>query len=230
MRAMFGGLQSARRAVGEAVHGRIIGGASAHRRALLAALSLMAALALTPLGAPTAAAQIAEDPANAILMTVGLGYSSPAAAQPARQARVVIQLLPRFAENHVQRIKDLVREGYYNGARWHRVIDGFLAQTGSPKGDGVGGSDKPNLQAEFSNVRFERGVVAMARLADRDSANAQFFVMYEYEASFDGLFTVVGVVTEGMEALDQLARTHDFNERPLGVTPDRIITAKVMSD
>ncbi|MEL6977066.1 MAG: peptidylprolyl isomerase [Pseudomonadota bacterium] len=180
--------------------------------------------------APTASAQIADDPQNAVIFTVGLGYDSAADASPAQQGRVVIQLLPRFAPAHAERIKELAREGFYNGSAFHRVIDGFLAQTGSPGGDGVGGSDKPNLSAEFSAVRFERGVVGMARLADKDSANAQFFVMFEREASFDGIFTVVGVVTEGMDVLDRITRTHDFRERPLGAVPDRIISARIAAE
>ncbi|MEM9726334.1 MAG: peptidylprolyl isomerase [Pseudomonadota bacterium] len=172
--------------------------------------------------------------ANTLILQIGLGYDSPSDTSPASTEQVVIELVPEFAPNHAERLKSLTRDGWYNGKLFHRVIEGFMAQTGSPNGDGVGGAEgRANLQAEFSNVKFERGVVGMARTRDRDGANSQFFIMFDRAAPLDGLYTVVGRVTQGMDVVDRLTRTHKSTRRgelPLGVTPDRIISARVAAD
>ncbi len=127
---------------------------------------------------------------------------------------IMIDLLPEVAPQHVERITTLAEEGAYNGVAFHRVIDGFMAQTGDVEygtGDdlsraGTGGSDMPDLPAEFSDVSFERGVVGMARSQSPDSANSQFFIMFEPAPHLDGQYTVVGRVIEGLDVLDDIKR------------------------
>jgi peptidylprolyl isomerase len=138
--------------------------------------------------------------------------------------RVVIELRPDLAPKHVARIKELAREGFYDGIVFHRVIPGFMAQTGDPTGTGRGGSDKPDLPAEFSNAPFERGTVGMARTSDPNSANSQFFINYAETPHLNGQYTVWGQVVEGMEYLDQIAK----GEPP--AAPDQIIQMRVATD
>jgi peptidylprolyl isomerase len=138
--------------------------------------------------------------------------------------RVVIQLRPDVAPNHVARIKELAREGFYDGIVFHRVIPGFMAQTGDPTGTGRGRSDKPNLDAEFSHVPFERGIIGMARARDPNSANSQFFIMFAPAPHLNGQYTVWGRVIEGMEHVDQIAP----GEPPRN--PDRIVSLRVAAD
>jgi peptidylprolyl isomerase len=138
--------------------------------------------------------------------------------------RVVIELRPDLAPKHVARIKELAREGFYDGIVFHRVIPGFMAQTGDPTGTGRGGSDKPDLPAEFSNEPFVRGTVGMARTSDPNSANSQFFINYAETPHLNGQYTVCGQVVEGMEYIDQLAT----GEPP--ADPDRIVQMRVASD
>jgi peptidylprolyl isomerase len=121
------------------------------------------------------------------------------------QGRVVIELLPEVAPQHVARIKELAREGFYDGVVFHRVIPGFMAQSGDPTGTGRGGSDKPDLPAEFSSVPFERGTAGMARTADPNSANSQFFITFGPTPHLDGDYTVWGRVVEGIEHVDAIA-------------------------
>jgi len=118
---------------------------------------------------------------------------------------VVIELLPEVAPDHVERIKRLARDGFYDGISFHRVIPGFMAQTGDPTGTGRGGSELPDLAAEFSDVPFERGTVGMARTSDPDSANSQFFIMFAPAPHLNGQYTVWGQVVEGMENVDEVA-------------------------
>ena len=119
--------------------------------------------------------------------------------------RVVIELLPDLAPNHVKRIKKLTREGFYNGLKFHRVIPGFMAQTGDPNGTGEGGSQLPDLKAEFSRrAKFKRGTVGAARTPDPDSANSQFFICFEAAPWLDGQYTIWGRVTQGMEFVDKI--------------------------
>ncbi|WP_231710290.1 peptidylprolyl isomerase [Roseibium limicola] len=141
-----------------------------------------------------------------------------------KDGRVVIRLLPDIAPKHVARIKELTREGFYNGIVFHRVIDGFMAQTGDPTGTGMGGSNKPDLKAEFSDKSFARGVIGMARAADPNSANSQFFFVFKEASWLDGQYTIWGEVVEGMEYIDAIER----GEPP--ANPDKIIKMQVAAD
>ena len=119
---------------------------------------------------------------------------------------VVIRLRPDLAPGHVQRIKDLVSEGFYDGVVFHRVIDGFMAQGGDPTGTGMGGSEKPDLKAEFSREPHVRGTASMARAQNPNSANSQFFICFEDARFLDGQYTVWGNVTDGMDHVDALPK------------------------
>jgi len=138
--------------------------------------------------------------------------------------RVVIELLPDLAPAHVERIRTLARQGFYDGIIFHRVIDGFMAQTGDPTGTGRGGSDLPDLPAEFSDAPFERGTLGMARSASPDSANSQFFINFARADWLDGQYTVWGRVIEGMDLVDQIQR----GEPP--AQPDQIVRMQVAAD
>ena len=140
-----------------------------------------------------------------------------------KYGRVVIDLRPDVAPEHVKRIKELTREGFYNGIVFHRVIDGFMAQTGDPTGTGRGGSGK-NLKAEFSDAPFLRGTLGMARSQDPDSGDSQFFICFADVAFLNGNYTVWGIVSEGMEFVDQIVR----GEPP--VDPDVIVNMQVAAD
>ena len=134
---------------------------------------------------------------------------------------VVIKLRPDLAPGHVERIKELAREGFYDGVVFHRVIDGFMAQGGDPTGTGTSGSKKPNLKAEFSKEPHVRGTASMARTMDPNSANSQFFICFEDARFLDGQYTVWGNVTEGMEYVDALPK----GEPPRN--PGKIVKAEV---
>ncbi len=137
---------------------------------------------------------------------------------------VTIQLRPDLAPKHVARIKELAREGFYDGVVFHRVIAGFMAQGGDPTGSGSGGSDKPDLPAEFSREPHLRGVCSMARTANPNSANSQFFICLDDAKFLDNQYTVWGVVTDGMDAVDALPK----GEPPR--SPGKIVSAKVGAD
>ena len=122
------------------------------------------------------------------------------------QGTVDIELLPELAPQHVERVVALTERGFYDGVVFHRVIEGFMAQSGDPTGTGMGGSELPDLPAEFSDVPFERGVVAAARTADPNSANSQFFITYADAPHLSGQYTVWGRVVEGMEAVDAIKK------------------------
>ncbi|SHM64176.1 peptidylprolyl isomerase [Roseibium suaedae] len=141
-----------------------------------------------------------------------------------KDGRVVIQLRPDLAPNHVAQIKKLTREGFYDGLLFHRVIDNFMAQTGDPTATGTGGSNEPNLKAEFSDAPFKRGVLGMARAASEDSANSQFFIMFADGDWLNGEYTVWGQVVSGMEFVDKIAK----GEPP--ANPDKIIKMQVAAD
>ncbi len=134
---------------------------------------------------------------------------------------VTIELMPEKAPNHVARVKELAEEGFYDGVKLHRVIDGFMAQMGCPKGNGTGGSDKPNIAAEFNDVGHQRGVCSMARAQDPDSANSQFFICFDDASFLDGQYTAWGQVVEGMENVDAAAR----GEPP--AEPTKIVSMRV---
>ncbi|MHA1536733.1 MAG: peptidylprolyl isomerase [Alphaproteobacteria bacterium] len=118
--------------------------------------------------------------------------------------KTVIKLRPDLAPQHVARIKKLVREKFYDGLKFHRVMEGFMAQTGDPNGDGTGGSKYADLPAEFTPTAFERGTLGMARSSDPNSANSQFFIVYARAPHLDGQYTVFGEVVSGMEFIDAL--------------------------
>ncbi len=142
--------------------------------------------------------------------------------------RVVIAMRPDLAPATCAQIKALVRRGFYNGLVFHRVIAGFMAQTGDPNGDGTGGSGHP-LKAEFSGEKFARGTVAMARASDPDSADSQFFIMFAPEPSLDGKYTIWGNVVAGMEFIDQIKKGDPANNGTVA-NPDKIIKMQVAAD
>ncbi|HOO50829.1 MAG TPA: peptidylprolyl isomerase, partial [Alphaproteobacteria bacterium] len=138
--------------------------------------------------------------------------------------RVVIKLMPAVAPQHVERIKTLTREGFYDGIKFHRVIDGFMAQTGDPTGTGSGGSSYPDLPAEFNSTNFGRGTIGMARTQNPNSANSQFFICFDDCSFLNKQYTVWGQVTEGMQFVDQIKR----GEPPRD--PDTIVKMTVAAD
>jgi peptidylprolyl isomerase len=142
--------------------------------------------------------------------------------------RVVIDLKPDLAPGHVARIKELVRQKYYDGLVFHRVIEGFMAQTGDPRGDGTGGSGT-KLKAEFSEAPHERGTVSMARAANPDSGDSQFFICFAPARFLDRQYTVWGKVSSGMQHVDQIKKG-DRGQNGLVTNPDRIITLRVAAD
>ncbi|SOD94040.1 peptidylprolyl isomerase [Caenispirillum bisanense] len=156
----------------------------------------------------------ALDPENTLYMELESG-------------RVVIELRPDLAPNHVARIKELVREGFYDGTPFHRVIPGFMAQGGDPTGTGTGGSGQ-KLDAEFSKEKHVRGTVSMARAANPNSADSQFFIVFEPASHLDGQYTIWGRVVEGMEHVDAIKK----GSGPNGMVsyPDRILSMKVAAD
>ena len=138
--------------------------------------------------------------------------------------RVVIQLRPDVAPQHVTRIKALARQGFYNGVLFHRVIEGFMAQTGDPTGTGSGGSPLPDLKSEFNGLPHVRGVVSAARADDPNSANSQFFIVFSPRFTLDGKYSVFGRVISGMQYVDAIER----GEPP--AAPSRIVKASIGSD
>jgi peptidylprolyl isomerase len=155
-----------------------------------------------------------KDPENTLILEITHGP-------------VVIAMRPDLAPNHVARIKELAREGFYDGVVFHRVIDGFMAQTGDPTGTGSGGSGR-KLKAEFSKARHDRGVVSMARAMDVDSADSQFFICFDDASFLDGKYTVWGEVIEGMDNVDRIRKGDGQNG--MVSNPDKIVSAKVASD
>jgi peptidylprolyl isomerase len=137
---------------------------------------------------------------------------------------VTIELLPELAPGHVARIKELAREKFYDGVVFHRVIEGFMAQGGDPTGTGTGGSKKPNLKAEFSKEPHVRGICSMARSQSPDSANSQFFIVFDDASFLDKQYTVWGRVTSGMENVDKLPRGEPVPK------PGKIVTMRVAAD
>jgi peptidylprolyl isomerase len=145
-----------------------------------------------------------------------------------KDGRVVIELRPDLAPNHVARIKELVREGYYDGLKFHRVISGFMAQTGCPQGTGTGGSGQ-KLKAEFSREKHVRGTCSMARAASPDSADSQFFIMFDRAPHLDGQYSIWGQVTEGMEFVDSIKKGSAARNGSVE-DPDVIIRMQVAAD
>ncbi len=160
----------------------------------------------------------AADPENTLILDLEHGT-------------VTITLRPDLAPKHVEQIKALARRGFYNDVPFHRVIEGFMAQGGDPTGSGRGGSDLPDIEAEFSNpsaARFVRGTCGMARTQDPNSANSQFFIMFAPAPSLDGQYTIWGEVTSGMEAVDKIKRGSGMSGMVQG--PDKIRSMRVAAD
>ena len=145
-----------------------------------------------------------------------------------KDGRVVIELRPDLAPNHVARIKELVREGYYDGLKFHRVIDGFMAQTGCPQGTGTGGSGQ-KLKAEFSRERHVRGTCSMARAASPDSADSQFFIIFAPSPHLDGQYSVWGQVVDGMDFVDNIKKGSSLANGAVK-DPDVIVRLQVAAD
>jgi len=183
------------------------------RRALVkfAALACMVLL----IGSGKARAEL--DPENTIVMEL-------------KDGKVVMELLPDLAPLHVERFKELTRDGFYDGVVFHRVIDGFMAQTGDPTGTGRGGSEKPDLRAEFSQEPFLRGTLGMARSQNPDSANSQWFITFDDARHLDRNYTVFGRVVEGMELVDMIKKAPSGSSSGMVDDPDKIITMRVMAD
>jgi peptidylprolyl isomerase len=189
-----------------------------NRRSFFTVLALGASL----IGAPA----LAAEPDNTMIITL-------------KDGDVTVALRPDLAPKHVARIKELVREGAYDNVAFHRVIEGFMAQTGdvqfgdmedgfNPARAGTGGSDKPDLPAEFTQTPFVRGVLGMARAQDPDSANSQFFIMFTEYPSLNGEYTVVGEVEKGMEFVDKIKRGEGRNGEVSN--PDRMIKVRIAGD
>ncbi len=185
-----------------------------HRRNLLA-FGLVAGLA----GISSAAIAQAPkaDPQNTVYLDT-------------KDGRITIRLRPDLAPKHVAQIKTLTKRGFYNGVVFHRVIDGFMAQTGDPTGTGTGGSDLPDLPAEFTNkAKFVRGTVGMARAQNPNSANSQFFIMFDQSSSLDGQYTIVGEVTSGMEVVDKIKKGSSAANGQVQ-SPDKIVKMQLAAD
>ncbi|MCI4660296.1 MAG: peptidylprolyl isomerase [Neomegalonema sp.] len=197
---------------------------------LFAALAApLMALALLSFSAMEAWAVEVKDPENAIQIEVGLGYDKEGGT-PSQTGIVVIELLPEVAPNHVKRIKDLAREGFYDGVPFHRVIEGFMAQTGDGQnGNGTGGSSKPDLQAEFNDVPYKRGTVGMARTNYPHSANSQFFITFGDASFLNGQYTVFGQVVDGMDVVDSIKRGVGQGGSVPAPT-DMMVSVKVLAD
>ncbi|MCS3895979.1 peptidylprolyl isomerase [Bradyrhizobium japonicum USDA 38] len=148
------------------------------------------------------------------------------------KGRIVIKLRTDIARQHAERIKQLAREGFYNNVPFHRVMDGFMAQTGDgEKFNGTGGSKYPNLKQEFSKVHFARGIVGMARRGDSvDSANSQFFIMFADGGSLDNQYTVIGEVVQGMDVVDKLKKAPPGSAGGAVTDPDKMVKVQVASD
>lgn len=142
--------------------------------------------------------------------------------------KVYLELYPEKAPEHVKRITELASEGFYDGIVFHRVIPGFMAQTGDPTGTGMGGSDKPDLKAEFNDVKHVRGTASMARSQNPNSANSQFFICFEPAPHLDGQYTVWGQVIEGMDNIDKIKKGNSYSGQVNG--PDKMIKVRLLKD
>lgn len=184
-------------------------------------IRILAVLAALLFAVPAVAQQLPAnlDKANAIVIDSTKG-------------RIVIKLRTDIAPQHAERIKQLAREGYYNNVPFHRVMDGFMAQTGDgEKFNGTGGSKYPNLKQEFSKVHFARGIVGMARRGDSvDSANSQFFIMFADGGSLDNQYTVIGEVVQGMDVVDKLKKAPPGSAGGAVTDPDKMVKVQVASD
>ena len=176
------------------------------------------------------------------VVAAALACAAPALAQPTdpqntllidtTQGRIVIKLRNDLAPKNAERLKTLAREKFYDNVPFHRVIPGFMAQTGDGQnGNGTGGSKYPNLKQEFSKVHFARGIVGMARRGDSvDSANSQFFIMFADGGSLDGQYTVIGEVVQGMDVVDKLKKAPPGSPGGSVTDPDKMVKVQVASD
>lgn len=185
-------------------------------------LAILATMFIALIGAfPAMAQQLPAnlDKANALVIDTTKG-------------RIVIKLRTDLAPQHAERLKQLAREGFYNNVPFHRVMDGFMAQTGDGQnGNGTGGSKYPNLKQEFSKVHFARGIVGMARRGDSvDTANSQFFIMFADGGSLDNQYTVVGEVVQGMDVVDKLKKAPPGSAGGTVTDPDKMVKVQVASD
>ena len=176
------------------------------------ALALSAVLLSTTLSF----AQANLDPQNTIYLDL-------------KDGRVVIKLRPDLAPKHVEQVKALTKRGFYNGIIFHRVITGFMAQTGDPTGTGTGGSDLPNIAAEFSKEPYKRGSVGMARSQSPNSANSQFYLCFDGCGSLTGQYTLWGDIVSGMEFVEKIKKGSDSDNGKV-TNPDKIIRMQLMAD
>jgi peptidyl-prolyl cis-trans isomerase B (cyclophilin B) len=160
---------------------------------------------------------MARDPENTLILDLKSGP-------------VVIALKSDVAPNHVARIKELTRKGFYDGVPFHRVIPGFMAQSGDPTGTGSGGSDLPDLKAEFSDVHHKRGTVSAARTANPNSANSQFFICFDDAPWLDRQYSVWGEVVEGMDHVDAIKKGGEHNNGAITGEPDKVLKARIEAD
>jgi peptidylprolyl isomerase len=182
----------------------------------LAVAFSFAALAMVLSAPASAQAQPALDPQNTLVLET-------------KDGRVTIRLRPDLAPRHVEQIKTLTRRGFYNGVVFHRVIEGFMAQTGDPTGTGTGRSDLPNIPAEFGRETFRVGSVGMARAQDPNSANSQFFICFEGCAPLTGQYTLFGEVVSGMDVVRKI-KLGDRNANGMVRQPDRIVSLRLLAD
>lgn len=166
-------------------------------------------------GAAFAQASKAPDPATTLILELKSG-------------KVMIQLRPDLAPKHVERVKLLAKQGFYDGLKFHRVIEDFMAQTGDPKGDGTGGSKHPDLPAEFTSTPFERGTIGAARTSAPNSANSQFFICLKDTPHLNRQYTVWGKVVDGMQHVDQIKKGEPGSGRV--IEPDTIVKAYLAAD
>ena len=163
-----------------------------------------------------AVAQQANDPQNTVFLDT-------------KDGRIAIRLRPDLAPKHVAQIKALTKKGFYNGVPFHRVIAGFMAQTGDPTGTGTGKSDLPDIPAEFTKTQFKRGSVGMARSSDPNSANSQFFICYEGCGPLTGKYTLFGEVVSGMDVADKIKKGDPANNGMV-TNPDKIVKMQMAAD
>jgi len=178
---------------------------------------LLAAGALVLAGlVPAAAQQPAADPHNTVYLDT-------------KDGRITIRLRPDLAPKHVEQIKALTKQGFYNGVPFHRVIEGFMAQTGDPTGTGTGKSDLPNIPAEFTKTPYKKGSVGMARSQDPNSANSQFFICYEGCGPLTGQYTLFGEVVSGMDVAEKIKKGNPAANGMVS-SPDKIVKMQLATD
>jgi cyclophilin family peptidyl-prolyl cis-trans isomerase len=195
------------------------------RSPVLAAFALGLSLVATPLAAKDKAAPAVAAPALApVDPSLAVDLENILLLDLSNGGRVAIRLMPQWAPGHVERVKSLARSGFYDGVIFHRVIDGFMAQTGDPTGTGQGGSQLPDLKAEFNKAPHVRGTVSMARTDQPDTANSQFFIMFYPRFALDNRYTNFGRVIAGMDHVDAITR----GEPP--ENPTRIVQASIAAD